>query len=751
MTEIESILKKSAKDYKFLINNILDVIVEINLDGTFTYVNPQVKDMFGYNPKEVIGTPFFSYIHPDDMPDLMKSFEKAIKGKEIVALEYRVRHQEGHYIPVFAKGSLVEINDKVKIVGVLREISERRLVEQKLKESEENFREITEQSFMGICIIQNSSIKYINKTITKMLGYSEKEIMEWSMKEFLNVVHPKDRTLAIKRLSSKQKGLIDEKLGTVYRIFTKNGEIKWMDTYSKIIQYQGKDAILATLVNVTERKKAEQKLSESEEKYRELFNNMSSGVAVYEAINDGEDFIFKDFNLAGEKIDNVRREDLIDKKVSEMFPGVKEFGLFDIFQKVWRTGNSESHPIRLYNDNRIDGWRENYIYKLPSGEIVAVYDDVTERKKAEQKLKESEEKYRMIFNGANDPIAILDEEKIIDCNNITLELFGCKNKDEIIGIPLWNISHKKQPDGKDSVKVANELIKKALLGESQRFYWKYMKKDGTFFDTEISLSCFKLENKEYLMAIIRDITERKKAERELREINQLKTELLERTSHELKTPLISIKGFTDLLIELHKEKFDDDAFSILEEIKQGTEQLETIINRLLETSLLESGKIQFKPRIEDLSFLIKFCIKNLRGLAKTRNHFINIDISDNLILNFEKERIYEVITHLIINAIKYTPPYGEIKIQTEKLDDCVIVSVQDNGIGLSEDEKKKLFKQFGKIERYGQGWDIGIEGTGMGLYSSKKIVELHGGEIWVESEGRNKGAKFCFSLPLNKN
>jgi PAS domain S-box-containing protein len=526
--------------------------------------------------------------------------------------------------------------------------------------------------------------------------------------------------------------------------------VRWIDIYGKQIYYQGKESILATLMDVTESEIGVQKVKESEEKYRELFNNMSGGVAVYEAINSGKDFIFKDFNLAGEKIDNVRREDLIGKNVSEVFPGVKKFGLLDIFQKVWRTGISEHHPIKLYKDNRIEGWRENYVYKLPTGEIVAVYNDVTESKKSRQKLEDSEEKYRMIFNGANDPIAILDEEKIIDCNDITAELFGYKNKDEIIGNPPWKISPKIQPDGKDSIKKANEFIKKALLGESQRFYWKHMKKDGTLFDAEISLSRFKLENKEYVMAIIRDITERKKAERELREISQLKTELLERTSHELKTPLISIKGFTDLLLDLHKEKFDAETVSILDEIRQGTEQLETIINKLLETSYLASGKLDFKPTLDDLSFLIKFCVKNLRGLANTRNHFISINIQEKLKVNFEKEKLYEVVSHLLINAIKYTPPNGELKIRSEIKGDFIIISVEDNGVGISEEDQKKIFKQFGKIERYGQGWDIGIEGTGMGLYTSKKIVELHGGKIWVESEGRNKGSKFSFSLPYNK-
>ena len=237
LTDTKNILIDSAEKYQYLLENILDVITEIDLDGRFTYISPQVKNMFGYKTKEVIGNQFFSYVHPDDIPRLIEIFEKSIKGKEISDIEFRVRHKKGHYIPIFARGSLVEINGKVKIVSVLREISEREGVELKLKESEENFREITEQSFMGICIIQDSSIKYINKTITHMLGYSAEEIRSWSMKEFLNVVHPEDRALAIRRLTRRQKGLLDDKLGSVYRIFTKNGEIKWMDIYSKLIKY----------------------------------------------------------------------------------------------------------------------------------------------------------------------------------------------------------------------------------------------------------------------------------------------------------------------------------------------------------------------------------------------------------------------------------------------------------------------------------------------------------------------------------
>ena len=123
-------------------------------------------------------------------------------------------------------------------------------------------------------------------------------------------------------------------------------------------------------------------------------------------------------------------------------------------------------------------------------------------------------------------------------------------------------------------------------------------------------------------------------------------------------------------------------------------------------------------------------------------------IHEYLTSNFDKERIYEVISNLLLNAIKYTPPGGNITIRTEIKKKFYVISVEDNGIGITEEEKDLLFNQFGKIERYGKGWDIDIEGSGLGLYISKEIVKLHGGEIWVKSEGRNKGSKFFFSLPI---
>jgi len=142
-----------------------------------------------------------------------------------------------------------------------------------------------------------------------------------------------------------------------------------------------------TFEDITERKRAEEALRESEERYRVMFESMGSGVAIYEAVDDGKDFIFKGFNRAAEQIDGIEREQVIGRSVLEIFPGVRDFGLFDVFQRVWRTGSPEHHPITLYKDNRVSGWRENYVYRLSSGEVVAVYEDITERKRVEEALR----------------------------------------------------------------------------------------------------------------------------------------------------------------------------------------------------------------------------------------------------------------------------------------------------------------------------------------------------------------------------
>jgi putative nucleotidyltransferase with HDIG domain len=153
-----------------------------------------------------------------------------------------------------------------------------------------------------------------------------------------------------------------------------------------------------------ERKRAEAAVHGSERRYHELFTNMSSGVAMYEVVGDGEDFIFKDINPAGTRIGNLSREDVVGRSVLEVYPGVKELGILDVFREVWRTGQSHRHPVSHYRDNRLSLWVENYIYKLPSGEIVAVYDDVTRDREADERL-------RKMMEGVIHAVAMITESR----------------------------------------------------------------------------------------------------------------------------------------------------------------------------------------------------------------------------------------------------------------------------------------------------------------------------------------------------
>ncbi|MBN2316883.1 MAG: PAS domain S-box protein, partial [Sedimentisphaerales bacterium] len=142
----------------------------------------------------------------------------------------------------------------------------------------------------------------------------------------------------------------------------------------------------------------ENQLQEWKAKFEVLFDHVSSGVAIYEAINDGDDFVFADFNPAAEHIEHIQKEELIGKRISDVFPGVKQFGLFDVFRRVYKTGTPEHHPISIYKDERIAGWRENHVFRLPSGHIVAVYDDISARKRTELVASMTDQCFRAIAN-----------------------------------------------------------------------------------------------------------------------------------------------------------------------------------------------------------------------------------------------------------------------------------------------------------------------------------------------------------------
>ena len=274
---------------------------------------------------------------------------------------------------------------------------------------------------------------------------------------------------------------------------------------------------------------------------------------------------------------------------------------------------------------------------------------------------------------------------------------------------------------------------------------------------KLHASLVQIEEENYIQAIFSEITAAKEAEflvkeeiEKLKELDKLRKNLISRVSHELKTPLVSIIGGTELLQNLYKNNFNEDENELIEIIAKGGKKLKILVDSLIDISKIEYGRFQLDKKLEDFSEIVKESIKVLSYMIKERKINIILALPDNLTIELDKIRIEQVIINLLSNAIKNTRPNGKVTITLQKRNNEAILTVLDDGIGLTKAEMKMLFTRFGKIERSGDGYEhLDIQGTGLGLFISKEIVDLHNGEIKAESGGRNKGSRFMVILPLN--
>jgi PAS domain S-box-containing protein len=244
---------------------------------------------------------------------------------------------------------------------------------------------------------------------------------------FLTFVHPKDRDEVDRIYNASIKAKTP--YSTTHRIVTQNGQVRYLHQLGRHVYDQNGAAVrsIGTVQDITLQRELLQQIEESEIRYRELFMGIDNGV------DDGHEFIFQDINPAGERIDHVTKEKLLGKPVTEIFPGIREFGLFNTFQNVWQTGKPQHHPVSFYNDGRISGWRENYVYKLPTGEIVVIYNDITQQKIAQENLLNLETEKTQILNMVPEAIVCLSPDKEIKwLNDAAVEIIGQK-RPQIIG------------------------------------------------------------------------------------------------------------------------------------------------------------------------------------------------------------------------------------------------------------------------------------------------------------------------------
>ncbi len=715
-TKFKHKLKKSEKKYRELLENMMEGYYALDLKGNFTFVNDYWCKTVGYSKEELLGKNFRLIFDEKTSKELFKMFNQLYKSGIPLPHTNRAKGLTNRGKQVFLEGFIDLIHDsegnKIGFYGFAREVTEKIISEQKLRESEEILRSTLESTADGILVVDEyGQVTHTNSKFADMWRIPQDLIEKRDDQKLLDYV--------LSQLTDPEAFL--SKVNQLYRsasegfdtLLFKDGRI--FDRLSSPLIHAGEiKGRVWSFRDVTKQKISEQKLKESEQRLASFMNSATDGFVLYDA-----QLNYIDVNKVTLQTIGMTKEEIIGKNILDIVPNLKETGRYDKYIEVIKTGKPFSTEDGIFN--RIDGQSSSQLsiraFKVGDN-LGIIFTDITERKKKEKEIFDLAQ-----FPSENPyPVLRVNRDEVIYINYAGQKLFNIIDYNQIPNIIKENVKHS----------FESNQITESEVRFGENFY---------------SFTFTPIRGTNYVNIYGMDITERKHVEENLREVSKLKSEFLRRSSHELKTPLISIKGYSELILSLHEDQLDSSIISKLREINAGCDRLQNIINNLLKSSRLESPELRPSKQREDLSFLINFCVLELEPMAEKRKHSIKLDIHDQLYANIEKEEIHDVLSNLLSNAIKYTPPRGKIEIKTELKEELVVVSVKDNGIGFNEDQKKKLFQQFGKIERYGQGLDLEIDGTGLGLFISKRIVESHGGKIWMESEGKNMGSTFYFSLP----
>ncbi len=733
----EERLIKSEEKYRNLFESSPNIILIMNTEGIIIDCNSPSEKLSGFKRSDLIGKFFLDLtgVPKENYALIIEDFKSVLKGG-IPERDVKLYNKDGVLVWVHFRASLVNLGNEKLLQVIIQVIDDKKKAEEDLKRSEEKYRFITENMADTISVFNEKfQLIYANETQKKISDFTLSNLYYKNPIEF---IHPDDKKKALNVLRNiKKKGVVSE----IYRLRNTANEYIWMDVRAKT--FKDSDGNLRYLLvsrDITERMVAEQRIKESEEKFRTLTEQSIASIIILQ--DNKHKYVNQRYaDITGYSVDEILSwgpKDLLKAVHPDDVPEIAE----RLKQRLFRPSlEVHHHQLKGIKKTGEIFWAEIYskiiIYEGRPADFVTLID-ITEQK-------ESEFKYQVISENASDLICIINKDLEIEYVNEKAykKLLGY-TKEDLLGKLDVSLIHP------EDLSENYRIEKNALEQVSSTTQLRLKHKDGRYLWFEIRGTYFlDKKGKAKALLISRDISSYKEIEEKLKELNRLKTELLRRTSHELKTPLIAIKGNADLLLKLHGDKLDQKVISILKDMKYGCTRLENIIIDLLKSSQLESGKLKLNKTHNDLSFLIKFSVNEVLYIAEQRDQTIEVKIHEEIWVSFEKEKIHEVLSNLLINAIKNTLPDGLIRVKTELKNNDVVISIEDNGIGITPEEKEKLFTQFGKIERYGQGLDLGIEGTGLGLYISKKLVELHGGKIWAESEGRNKGAIFYFSLPLN--
>lgn len=486
---------------------------------------------------------------------------------------------------------------------------------------------------------------------------------------------------------------------------------------------------------IVDRRAVENSLRQSESRYRYLFDSINSGVAVYQAVDDGKDFIISDFNKAGEKIEQIKAGDVIGKRLLEVFPGMKDSGLFDAFQQVWKTGSPLHPPLTYYEDDRISGWRDNFIYKLPTGEIVTAYTDETMHKRSEQELALQKDEQTLLIDTIDTQVWYLSEPRT----------YGAVNKAhaDFLGVSKEAVAHKRL----DAVRSKKHL--KTTIDNNYRVF----KTKKSFHTEEWGIHA---SGQQRLLAVTRtpkldadnevafvvcagvDITDTKQLEVQVREAHKMKAigTLSGGVAHEFNNILAIILGNAELAGDDMPANNKGQKF--ITEIQRASLRGKEVVSQLLNFS---REAVSTKKTL-CINEIISEAVSFLRASIPSTIEFETALTDELLCMVGDPTQIHQVIINLCTNASHAMEANGgtlnieAFKQTTDRAEafsdqelppgTYIVLKIIDNGHGISGQDVGRIFEPFFTTK------DVD-KGTGMGLAVVHGIMRSHGGGIRVRS------------------
>ncbi|MHA2335144.1 MAG: PAS domain S-box protein, partial [Candidatus Hodarchaeales archaeon] len=551
--KIENDLRESEEKYRDLIENLNDVIYSVDNRGVITYISPPIELITGFKPSEIIGKPIFEFIHPEDRKFSLELFNR--QPSDIIQMsEYRILTKTGEtrWIRSSAK-KILEDGVFVGLQGISTDITKRKHSELALLESEQKFRTLAESAMVGVLIIQDDKVVYVNEAATKNFGFSRELVKKFTISDLFNYVHPEDRLIA-----ANWRNIIHNS----FRVKDGTKKIQWIEVYTKTINYGGKTADMVATIDITDRKNMEEALRESEQKYRELVEKLRDGLGVMDTKG-----IITFVNPRIAEMLGYKEEEMLDRhwsdfiiqeernKVDEERTRLSEGHGFS-YETILLTKDGKSVPV-IINATPLFTFYETF-----SG-VLALITDITERKRVEDALRESDLKYRSFVQNFQGIAfrASLDNWTPVFFHGAVEEITGYAEDEFLAGKPRWDeVIHPQ-----DLIEIRNDTEKmRTTPNYSIEREYRIICKDGQikWVIDIIQNICDEHGKLTVVQGVIYDITNRKKADVALRESERRYRTLFEQSPFSLwEEDFTEIKVYLDDLresgINNYRQYFDN--------------------------------------------------------------------------------------------------------------------------------------------------------------------------------------------------